>query len=257
MPETTIQIGSEYYNVRETYPLYDTILITQDLTSLSIQPPGWFATFAAFGAAQDYHFFDTRNRANTGVPYCNLDTRDTMPFGYWLRGLSVKFFAPVINPLYENAANEVIDTQEGAFFQAEAPQHCGVTLRVNQDIRLKLNAMMLGGGDGPNFGGYGQIDPADAAYNALPGMFTANQSIPDEKNYWMFPEPIGIPRRASVSVVITPMQWLRTILQAFHGPNAYAFADTAEAVINPSGIYGIRVAFYGNRLVQQRGQLHA
>lgn len=257
MPEETIQIGSEFYNVRETYPLYDTILITQNLTNLSIQPPGWFASFAAFGAAQNYHFFDTRNRANTGVAYCNLDTRDTMPFGYWLRGMSVKFFGPVVNPLVIDTQNDVIDTQESAFFQSEAPQHCSVTLRVNQDQRLKLNALMVGGGDGPSFGGYGQIDPAASSYDALPGMYTANQSVPDEKNYWMFPKPIGIPRRASVSVIVTPVQWLRTVMSNFNGPGAYQFADLTEAITNPSGIFGIRVGFYGNRLVQQRGQLHA
>lgn len=255
MPEV-VQIGDEFYNVKETYPLYDTILITGNLSDLSIQPPGWFASFAAFAAAQDYHFFDTRNKAGVGIAYCNLDTRDTMPFGYWLRGMSVKFFGPVVNTLYDNT-NDLIDTQEGAFFSGEAPQHCGVTLRVNQDQRLKLNALMLGAGDGATFGGYGQIDPAAAAYNALPGMMGITQSNPEEKNYWMFPMPIGIPRRASVSVIITPMQWLRTVMGNFHGPLAYSFADTGESRLYPYGIFGIRVCFYGNRLVQQRGQLHA
>lgn len=257
MPEI-VQIGEEYYNVKETYPLYDTILITSDLSSLSSQPPGWFASFAAFAAAQDHHFFDTRNKAVVGIPYCNLDTRDTMPFGYWLRGISVKFFTPVVNTLIDDTPTPpIIDTQETAFFQAEAPQHCSVTLRVNQDQRLKLNAMMIGAGDGPTFGGYGQIDPALATYDEMPGMLSANQSNPEEKNYWMFPEPIGIPRRASVSVIITPVQWLRTVMGNFHGPYGYSFADLSEGRVYPSGMCGIRVAFYGNRLVQQRGQLHA
>lgn len=257
MPEDVVQIGEEFYNVRETYPLYDTILITQNLTDLSSQPPGWFATFAAFAAAQNHHFFDTRNEANVGIPYCNLDTRDTMPFGYWLRGMSVKFFGPVQNPLLEDAVNNVIDTQEQAFFLSEAAQHCSVTLQVNQDIRLKLNALMLGAGDGPVFGGYGQIDPASAAYDEMPGMFGCTQSNPEEKNYWIFPKPIGIPRRAAVSVIVTPVQWLRTVMGNFHGPYSYSFADNSEGRLYPSGMFGIRVGFYGNRLVQQRGQLHA
>lgn len=258
--EETVQVESEFYNVKETYPLYDTVCITGDLSSLSRVPPGWFTSFATLGSANEIHFFDTRNKASAGIAYCNLDSIDTMSFGYLLRGISCKFFAPTVATLIDDRTNWVVDAHQGAFFTAEMARHCGFKLRVNQDYLLKCNAFMPGGGDGPTFGGFGQLfnNLGGENYDDSPGMFASNFSTPEDKGYWIFPKPIGIPRRASVSVIVEPNQFCKEILADFLGPYHYDFLNTTlDGRYLPSGIYGIRVGFYGNRLVQQRGQLHA
>lgn len=258
--EEAILVGEEYYNVRETYPLYDTVCVTSDLSFMSRIPPGWYQSFAAMGAANEIHFFDTRNKASAGIAYCNLDSIDTMSFGYLLRGISCKFFGPTVATLIDDRTNWVIDTYEGGFFAAEFARHCGFKLRIDQDFRLKCNAFMPGGGDGPTFGGFGQLlnDLGGENLDDAPGMFGSNFSTPEDKGYWIFPQPIGIPRRASVSVIIEPNQYAKEILGDFLGPQHYDLLDIDEIGRSlPSGIFGIRVGFYGNRLVQQRGQLHA
>jgi hypothetical protein len=254
MPEK-VTVEGQRYNVEETFPLFDTVGVTGYLDTIQPTPPGWFPTFAAMGAANEISFFNVRNKATCGRAYNNQETRDQTAWGYLLRAIGVQFFAPP-------SAIQIDDDsyQEGLhspIWEADLPIHSSLTLQINQDDYLKINSQMVGAGVGPTFGGYGQYGTLSVSGT---GVAQGAQTIgePMLRNMWHFPDPIGIPRRAAISARIKFSEYARQLLQALTGPHSHQFYTPAFAgtVLIPA-FFGIRVILVGQRLVQQRGELHA
>lgn len=258
MPEV-IEIEGQSYNVQESFALYDTVAVLSNLSTLSRQPAGWYPSFALMGAANDHHFFDIRNKSTTDRAYCNLDVRDQFAFAFLLKHISVNFFCPYITTQVQNTDNNFLEPFQSAFWSGELPQHCGLTLKINQDEHLKANCLELGAGPTPVGGGAGQGFVEQAPFATQPAMLgTLGQGVSTLDNAWEFPRPIGIPRKAAVSVVITPSEWARQNLQWRHGPYSYTFLDDeVTANFKSPVMFGIRVTLHGNRLVQPRGSYRA
>jgi hypothetical protein len=259
-------IEGERYNVGEEFTWYDTIAVTENLASLSLQPPGWFATFAALGGATIHSFFNVRNRANCELPYCNLDTRDGAAYGFEVDSITLAFWGSGFSYFEENDAAPPITAGRywlpNAMWQAQLPFEASLTLRVQQDDKTKLNAMMPSPGYGPIGGGYGNLAPPTGGVVAgtnYPLLSAQTQGISKPQARWGFPNKIGIPRRASLACELNFTQYGRYVLGRIPGPLGILCWEptwTTRDVYVPV-MFAIQCALHGRRLVQQRGDLHA
>lgn len=262
MPDNTAQRATE--NVRENWMIYDTVMITAERDE---SVAGWFNNWAAAGAANSWSFFNVRNR-NVGIPYNNQDVRDQMPFAMRIHSIGVSFWAAsmttfqVWNAGYDDFA---YDDVVNHIFANDIPRHCGFTLKIQQDERLKITVPMVPAGYGPHGDGWGR---GSVAYNGAPGVApisvlpdvalnVQSSSSPHMAHRWAFPNPLEVPRRASLSVDIQATEYAKQLLQAMP-PSTFMVAgaedETTGTMIHD--LAGIQVSIMGDRLVQQRGQYH-
>lgn len=257
-----IQVGEEFYNVGEEFTWYDTIVVRRNLDQLSKQPPGWYATFALFAAATQHSFFNIRNVGNTDEAYCNLDTKDQTAYAFQADSISCAFWGSGYASQYTEDGEATLPRMwlPNAIWQAVMPFECSLTLRIQQDDKLKANAMMLSPGYGPWGGGYGNMGgiAAEVLIVDLPNISTQTQGIPSPDARFRFPNVINIPRRASIAADLSLTPYMRALLTTIPGPGWASYynsdySDTLDAEI----MFGITTALHGRRLVQQRGELHA
>jgi len=257
--------GQEYYNVSEQAVLYDTIGITADLPNLSKQPPGWFSTFALAGGAVDHSFFNVRNLGNCDSAYTNMDTRDQTAFAFRATGLGLSFWAQTwgSETAFVDGAPDYLIRRHlpNAIWQLDLPIHASVILKLQQDERTKINAAMLTPGYGVTGGGTsnycGGTEPGTS--EVVFGQCTAaSQGIPEPASIYRFPNLIDIPRRASLSAVLSFSEWARQLLQTMPGPIECPYTVDVNGVPQTYPVCnGITAVLYGRRLVQQRGALRA
>ena len=256
-----VSMGGERFNVGEDFDLYDTVAITGDLPNLQPQPPGWAATFAALGAMNSHHFFDIRNTSVCDKAYNNQDTRDQTPYAYLLNRISCTFFAPQVATQAQTLVAGWQEPWHTPTWLAEMPQHASINLKVNQDEYLNANCLMVNSGNGPVGGGWGQrfvTVPMPGGGSEASAFSAMSQGVARLGNAWTYPIPLGIPRRAALSVVITFSEWARAKLQSLTGPYNYSFFDVGESSLALFPVmFGIRVSLHGMRLVQQRGDYAA
>lgn len=249
-------------NVQETFPLFDTVAITPAYPNFAIRPAGWFETFAAAGNAIDWQFFNQRNIASAGKEYTNLETRDQIAWPFTVNSLTVHFYAPSAafqHTTTESALN-VWNSLFSALWEADVPKHFGLEFWVNQDAKLRINALMPGSGGGPMVGGYGSLgtlagnmlQPASMPWSVHSGS-QGNAHI--RANY-VFPEPVEIPVKAAISCKLIPSEYLRRLLQALPGPHTFPAPNDISMLMLPT-FYGVRLTLNGVRYVQQRGEAHA
>lgn len=252
-------MSPEFQNVEEDFELYDTVGVYRDLNELGNIPPGWFTTFSALSNANALSFFDMRNRANTDLAYNNQDTRDQTAFALKIKGISVAFWAATCAPLrmQGSAVPDQVNRFMNPFWELDLPQHASLIFRIQQDEKLKINALMAPSGSGPVGGGYGQFSALGASGSPLPGITANSQGITHRQNQWQFPTILGIPRRASIGVRIELSEWARNILRTEFGPFSYVFVNGEAEADFVNVMFGITVTLTGKRLVQQRGELHA
>lgn len=255
--------GIDYSNVRENWPLFDTVLIGLNQRSAQ-DTQGWFTTLAAAGASNQHYFFNQRTRAD-GLAYCNLDTRDQMPYAFIIKSAGVRFFASyqTENPdIAAGDANWWLENEVPHIFLADLPDHCSFRMQIQQDDVLKSCVPLVPAGYGPVGGGYGQTSPqsqfvvaADKSYSAI------TQSTAHVTNRWKFPTRIKVPRNAALTVELQFSQYARTLLQSMVKQNTQDLITGnghAENIDHDSKtFYGIQVSLIGQRLVQQRGAYHA
>lgn len=257
-PEQKVQIEGQFYNVKEDCTLTDTVVISGHVDQMASAPQGWFATFAQLGAASSIPFFNVRNQAQCGVAFNNQQTRDNAPYGMRIESIACRWITPSYGYQFRNAEGTPPHLEWGPIFSSILPFHAGVTLRIQQDIKLESQAAMLSGGGGAVMGGwgYGGVAPEEyAAYQAV------NMGVEEDKNRFSFPEIIDIPNRAAIEATLVFSDWARNLLQHIMGPSAfYVFSgqgavDKAETPVYC--LYGIQLILKGKRLVPQRGALHA
>jgi hypothetical protein len=253
----------KYYNVEEQWFLYDTIMVSPYVSSMPHQVPGWFASFAAFGASDDITFFNSRNK-QIGLAYNNQDARDQLSYAYTVESLSVAFLAPAcssqLGELTTGAVRGRTDILS-SIWQNELPFHTSAIWRVNQDEILKGNAAILPPGYGPVGFSMGQADTSDLEGFAT-SVTAGGMSRAHLKYRWEFPEGIGVPRRATTAVTLRLTEWARQAFQAHWGPGLIQMwtqpADEEVPILayRPSA-FMIQVLLSGVREVQQRGAYHA
>lgn len=255
MPENMNPNEVDYQNVREAWPLYDTILISPWTSDKKVS--GWFTDYQAFSAKQTHPFFNVRNMGETGLAYCNMETKDQMPFAYHIYSLGVSFQAAIGRPANINEEEEPPqwNFMSDAIFIKDMPQHIGLRLRVSQDQKILTTCYLAPEGTGP----YGLV--AAASFSGSAGnpvsLTSATQGIPELGNRWKFPSPIAVPRGATFSAELELSEYGRELMGHLCGPEPYNFACYPDG--DPTEIdtvSSIRVSLIGKREVQQRGELH-
>jgi hypothetical protein len=256
-------VDENLMNVLEPMTLYDTVLIGDYVDSMKFND-GWFATFAALGAANEIPFFNVRNR-NHHLAYNNQDSRDQTAYGMQIYSMGVTFFGPAVATQFQDVEGTMSYAEEihSATWEADIPQHASATLRINQDDRLKINCAMAPPGYGPSGGGMGHGDPTVPTFGEtttaaiMKGM--TSMGVPEVNNQWPFPVPLDVPRRASISVVIKLSEYARQMLQIMDGPLSFAICNNSDGEYGQlvSCMYGIQVSMKVKRYVQQRAQYSA
>jgi hypothetical protein len=251
----------EFVNVGEHWPLVDTVIIGTDSNGEQ-KVPGWMNTLATLGQANHLYFFNSRSRAD-GLAYCNTDTRDKMPYAFKLYSLGVRFFATMQTegPDPDATADWWTSNYVPHIFMVDLPRHCSCTLQVQQDDVLKTTVPLVPAGYGPVGGAYGRGSPNSAFSMAVDKSYSAiTQSTAHITNRWSFPTEIQIPRTASFSIDLRFTEYARQLLQAmtkYNTQDAVSGNGHAENLGHQSKTYyGIQVTLIGERLVQQRGELH-
>lgn len=253
--EAPVEVAGEFYNVGEQFTLYDTIAVRNSLDSLSKVPQGWYATFALFAGATNHSFFNVRNSASCDAAYCNLDARDQTSFAFQAESISCSFWG---SGFYQSVSGTYTRLwYPNAWWQAKLPYETSLTLRVQQDDKTKLNAMMASAGYGPVSGGWGQQGAATGVTTQAPGIGSLNQGIASPRARYRFPNVINIPRRASISAEISFTAHGRAVIAALPGPGTQPYIAAGPQVAQYPAMFGITCALHGRRLVQQRGALHA
>lgn len=263
------KLFAEPANVSESFPLYDTILICSQFYGQEANVRGWHTTFAAFAAQEEHHFYTVRNEALASLPYCNLQSADSMDYPYLAYSMGLRWFGPSSNVQGDAVAPNGntgyvtnLDADVGHFFQYDLPRHCSISLRVQQDTRVELTGYCCPPGYGPSGGGAAfeitqLTPPAEDQYrqHAQLNMF-GTQGISMITNRFKFPSPLGIPRNGVIEGVLKLSEYARYILQNVYGPRSIFFQGTGvgDASVQFPARYGIQLSLFGKRLVQQRGQ---
>lgn len=253
----------KYANVVETWPLYDSIVICEQLYGSEASVPGWYTTFVGFGARETHNFFKNRTDGTAGETYTNHKNSDSMDFAYKIHSIGLEITGPpsfdAIQPVDGGAmTNQDFITPQ--WWRVDFPRMCAIQLKVQQDVRVELPAMACPPGYGSVGGGYGgQYLNALGAFGELPYMTGhATQGVPLLSNRYPLPEPIGVPRTGSVEGILHISEWARTVLQGITGPHYTVLNsdDGAEPWNFMWSRYVIRFSLFGERLVQQRAQYH-
>lgn len=251
-------------NVNENVMLYDTVGIYMDETTDYKNPPGWFQSYAALGAAPEINFFSVRNRAD-GLPWCNMDSRDKLSTGFRASSLGISFFANSMTtaPGWYTDATFSPEDIHGHIWMVDIPRHAGFRLRVQQDDVLVGHVMMAPPGYGPCGDGYGRgspsTNPNSTNNNGYDHYLSATtQGIPAYTSRWPFPKPLEIPRDSTINLKITFSEWARRLLAAMIGPRGEieGVNDGVDDIVFNHTLCGIQVSLEGERLVQPRGQWH-
>lgn len=274
-----IQTFAANANVAESYPLYDTVLVCHDFYGQEANVRGWYTSFAAFAAQEEHHFFTTRNESTASLPYCNLQSADSMDFAFMIYNIGLRFFGPAPNICGEpsNAVEdpgEIIYLDPGVahFWSYDLPNHISISLKTQQDTRIELTGYACPPGYGPTGGGAALNIPVPVIPNGLEtpiyyqryqmNMF-GTQGIAVLTNRFKLPSPIGIPRTGIVEGVLKLSEYARYVLGRLYGPTNYFFAEDDNPTTDDSHSYnfaqrfGIQFSLFGKRLVQQRGQYFA
>lgn len=255
----------KYANVVEAWALYDTLVISRQLYGTEANIGGWFTTWAGFGARERHSFFKTRTEGLAGLQYCNMQSADSMDFAFIASSIGIAFMAPAgVDTSFASIDGNVPaypDSTISHLWTSDAPYHCGVELKIQQDVRAECAAMQLSPGYGASGGGaaFGHTDAAVPAHADIPFISNfATQGVPMLSNRFPLPAPIGIPRTASIEVVLHVSEWLRNLFTNIGGPNWLYWNDGSGPTdynFFPTR-YLVQVSLFGERLVQQRGQYH-
>lgn len=266
----------QFFNIAESWPVYDTIIISEELYGNEENLGGFYTGFAAFAARSDHSLFKIRSEALAGLAYNNQAAQDRMDFAFHAMSIGISFFGPSFNPQWLNddpvtyPANDNLIT---TFWQHDLPRYVGVEFRIGPDVKLKGTCFRLPPGYGPFGSGVSQgpdlmhadvpIDPIPAFSNHM--VIVGTQGVPDVSNRFTFRPPNDIPRNEQVEVRLYLSDIARSILNTIPGPgHNFIVQDYDEpegtptwTVANAPCRFGIQASLWGVREVQQRGEYHA
>jgi hypothetical protein len=258
-----------YLNVKEAYPIYDTVVVCRSLYGKEQQVNGWYTSFAAFADDERHTFFKNRTAGSTHLAYCNLDSADTIDFVYHVCSLGVRFIAPVSPDAIDepNTSPAHMGENNLAWWLFDLPMHVGIDFRVQQDTVLESNCISSPAGYGSRGGGGAQ--PAQDGSTNAPNQIAWKTVIGGHgevciDNRFLFPKPIGIPRNTSIEANLYVTDYARAVMLDWLGPNSNVLLTQEQAAAPADGDfysvptrYMIQVSLFGYREVQQRGNYHA
>ena len=230
-------------NVLEFWPLYDTVLIG---VHTDLYPKaGYFIAYGNLGAVAEIPFFNIRNRSMVGVPYNNFDTTEHLTFPYHCDSIGVEFITAVSATSTTGFSWLIGDLVFGKLLQ----NHASLKFIVDQDEKLVCTVPLCPAGMGID----GDASDGGSDDHANYGIDVANNGSPILTNRWKFPQPIIIPRNATIRATIEFSPYARNVLNTMVVGPGVEYVGAAQT--NPQ-ISAIRVSMFGRREVQQRGQLH-
>lgn len=247
-----------FMNVREKWYMYDTVMISPWVATLSHPIPGWYPTFVALSTSDEITFFNSRNKS-IGIAYNNQEARDQLPYALVAETISVGFFGAACSSLYGTPCTSSpvrgrIDFLT-RWWEDEVPQHTSAILRINQDERLKIVSSMVPASYGPTGHSMGQGDTS--TLQGCSSSVTADgMGVPQLKYRWNL-DQIGVPRRATLSVGLRFTEWVRAWLARVWGPGSNQFSVSQSAEVYLPSAFLMQVLIEGRREVQQRGEYHA
>jgi hypothetical protein len=255
-----------YANVVESWAIYDSVLICTQYYGSEQGVQGWFNSFRTFSQQETHSFFKTRTEGIAGEQYCNMQSADSMDFAFIADSIGLAVMAPAPNTAGEpsdpdGTAGDLAGADEGIshWFQAELPDHMGLQLKIQQDIRAEVQAMSCPPGYGAVGGGAGFGNDVQPGHGDIPFLTNVvTQGVPLLDNRYPLPQPIGIPRTATIEGILHVSEYARTVLNNVGGPRNFQFNSndgTPPYTFFPQR-YEIVFSLFGQRLVQQRAQYH-
>lgn len=237
----------EYKNARETYPLYDSVLIGSNAPVL-YKNAGYFADYAELGAQAMIPFFNVRNKGQAGKQYNNFDSANKLSFVYHCDSIGISIEAPAVSFGSAGAAGE--PAPSNLFFATELIKHVGFILKIGQDEKLVAPGTLIPSGQG--VGGYASNDQSTGDIQKV--IQNTNSGDPDLDNRFPFAEPLEMPRESNVEGQLIISEYGRESLKKCVGPGNWE-KDQAQTAQYPA-MAVIRVTMFGEREVQQRNAQH-
>jgi len=266
------ELFQKFANVAESASIYDSILVCRQFYGSENNVAGWFSKFDDFAKQETHSFFKARTESIANAAYCNQQNADSMDFAFLAYSMGITFWAPATGLLGE--AYELIDGGPGCIAKTDPvighlwafdlPRHVGLQFKVNQDIRAEATCYAAPPGYGPTGGGAASMPQTQIGLlpsNNLPTInFAGTQGIPVLNNRFKFPEPLGIPRTATIEGIIQVSEIGRYLMEGVYGPRDIVFQTDSLAGGPPweffPSRFAIQFSLFGKRLVQQRGQYH-
>jgi len=255
---------NQFYNIPESWPIYDTITICRDLYGQESGQPGFFPSFAAFAQRSDHSLFKMRSEALAGLPYNNQASQDRVDFAFHAFSIGLAFYGPswANEGIAESTENDAIVS---AFWQMDLPRYIGVEFRIGPDVKLSGTCMRLPPGYGPRASGIAHgIDTVQENVLAPQCIVVPTQGEASIGNRFRFKPPVDLPRNETIEVKLYLSDVARYVLNQLAGPGyitwptQFAGAEVPEFVTaTKAARYGIQASLWGIREVQQRGELHA
>lgn len=253
----------EMLNVSEAYPLYDSLIICSELYGKEKKIDGWFTSFNDFAAQEVHSFFKNRTMASAHQAYCNMQSADSMDFSFRAFSFGIRFWGPVVadSKPYSGTLYPIV-MQEGlpAFWMFDLPSHSSIEFIVQQDTVIESPCMATPPGYGPSGVGISAMtDEVGGAVSDPVFVQWGTQGVPRMRNRFPLPNPIEIPRTASIEARLYLGPYIREILASIYGPTEYPMIESYDGAsdrAHPPTRYGITVSLFGERFVQQRGQYH-
>ena len=256
-----------FKNVAESWTLYDSILVCETFYGTEPSVQGWFTTFNAFAQQEQHIFFKSRTEAIAGGAYTNQQSADTMDFAFVAYSMGITIWAPA--PNLEGTIGSIAEGAQGVvdysdpsishFWQFDLPRHMGIQFKTNQDVRAECTCYAAPAGYGPIGGGAASDVPEIPIVNSLPVINIAGtQGVPILQNRFKFPEPIGIPRTATIQGILQVAPFGRYSLTGIKGPQSYVIQpqDGGPPYVFFPKRYAIQFSILGKRLVQGRANYH-
>ena len=235
--------------VHEHWPIYDTVRISTVADAENY--PGGFADMIAVAAADNLSFFNIRQASAVGNQYTNIQSKDKIPWPYWLDSIGLRFVCP--DPI----SNITVYGQMlyAKFFQ-ELAWHSWVDLYISEDIKLTLCSCMMTPGYGVS--GYGAGANAAGVPQASSALEQGEGTL-GNRFKWTGNKPVRIPVDTPYHAELNFSPYGKYLLAELGAGNwmpAVNFGDDEVPTTFDIEIL-IEMTLFGTRAVQQRGELFA
>jgi len=235
---------NEYKQVRETWPVYDTVLIGLP-EEAAAKVPGSFTSFTAMAAVDEVPFLNIRNSSEAGLAYTNVSSKDKTPWPLWAMTFGMRWIYPTPNA---NAASEhTAEMAASHIFETEILDHAYFQFSIREDIVLTIKPAMMPAGFGP--AGY-------MVGNSTQNSFfidNPNNGNADMRNRWRnVRAAMAIPRDTPIKGSLRFSEYGKYLLRYLNTVAGYDFATQDDVY----AVARIELTIFGEREVQQRGEWH-
>ncbi len=253
--------GTEnYMNAVEPWPIYDHVQIRSDIP---VDSNKGYPSYAAIPTRVP--FFNVRTEGEVGSAMTNLESKDSLAYGFRLYNLGVFFRAPVgdLAPAVFPVAGGILGANNPNFpaiFNGDVPARVAVRFQVRQDDKLLSNCYMTPAGIGPYGNETGTVAAAPPGFAVPAAWARATQGDPELGNRWNFvapgQDPIIMPRGCTFRAILEFDDYIKGLLAIVPGPGELKFCTDGLTEKSFPACALIGVSLFGLREVQQRSALH-